>query len=184
MKEYGDYIAIRDAKIEELKNVLEEKETIFLKYTKMISGLPNTHKKKIYDPYTGKSKEKIGIDLNFAIRKKNKAHDPNCEYMIELETKDLLNKEKNLREEISELNIKIKKLEKPLSRVSSIEKKIYLKMLEGNSITHSVELVTEELQNDPDKKKRKDVRTVWRYYNKLREELKKEKILEKNDIKL
>lgn len=184
MVEYGDYIAERAVLIQELKDLLDEKEEIMSKYTKITSTAPKTEKKLIYNEKSGKSIVKIGIDENFTIKGKNKINRLCDEYLIELEEKNIMSKEKILREKINALNIKIKKLEKPLSKVCSIEKKIYKKMLEGNSVTHSVELVTKELSLEEDPKRRKDIRTVWRYYNKLRVELKKEGILRENDIKL
>lgn len=184
MVEYGDYIAERDTLIEDLKDVLDEKEFIIDKYTKIIGSSSGLITKEIYNQKKNRIEKKTGIDLNFAIKGKNKFHDSNIECMIELEEKGLLKKEKELREKISMLNIKIKKLEKPLSKVSSIEKKIYKKMLEGNTVTHSVEMVTEELSMERDKRKRKDIRTVWRHYNKLRDRLKKDGILQENEIKL
>lgn len=168
MKEYGDNIVQLKLKKQHLLYLLEQKEVIMNKYISVTGRTPTLLKKEIYDNKKKTIVVKEGIDCNFSIKGKNKKQTPNDNYLIELEENDILINIEKTQNDIRILEQRIARMESPLRDIKGYEKKIYLKMLEGNNITQSVKIVSEECD--------KSERTMWRYANKLR------KILNKHNI--
>lgn len=79
----------------------------------------------------------------------------------EIATRRLHNLEKQLRQQeeiVKELEETLKEIEDILKDLTGIEVTLFKEIIKGTSITKSVEIVAEYYD--------KDVRTIWRIYNK------------------
>lgn len=156
MKEYGDNIAQLEIEKRRLIDLKDEAQEILQKY------------------FPGSKSIDLEKDINAYLPGGNMRKTPVDDYIIELQERGLYQKIEKSMKRIKQLEERIENMRKPLETIQGIEKKIYKYMLEGLNVTKAVEKVAEEEE--------KSDRHIWRYYNKLKETLKKHNLDKKIDI--